>query len=129
MTRSNSEAERKADFSRIRYAQCWEDADILLEGLDIQPGDHCLSIASAGDNALAMLTKEPAKVVAVDLNPAQLYCVELRVAAFRTLEHTELLELIGCHLDFGSAPRQFVREAYVAFGKLAYDRVLVGSGE
>lgn len=95
MTRSNSEAERKADFSRIRYAQCWEDADILLEGLDIQPGDHCLSIASAGDNALAMLTKEPAKVVAVDLNPAQLYCVELRVAAFRTLEHTELLELIG----------------------------------
>ena len=38
-----------ADFrSIIRYAQCWEDADILMAGLDIQPGNVCLSIASAG---------------------------------------------------------------------------------
>jgi hypothetical protein len=26
-----SEAAAKADFSRIRYAQVWEDADVLLE--------------------------------------------------------------------------------------------------
>ena len=24
---------------RIRYAQCWEDADVLLQALDVQPGD------------------------------------------------------------------------------------------
>lgn len=85
----------KADFSRIRYAQCWEDADVLLAGLDVQPGDRCLSIASAGDNSLSMLTCKPARVVAVDLNPAQLHCLALRVAAFRELQHPELLELIG----------------------------------
>lgn len=90
-----SEIAAKADFSEIRYAQCWEDADILLEGLDIQPGDHCVSIASAGDNTLAMLSKAPGRVVAFDLNPAQLACLELRVAAYRALEHPELLELIG----------------------------------
>jgi S-adenosylmethionine-diacylglycerol 3-amino-3-carboxypropyl transferase len=90
-----SEATRTAVFSIIRYAQCWEDADILLTGLDIQPGDSCLSIASAGDNALAMLTCDPGRVIALDLNPAQLACLELRVAAFRTLEHGELLEMIG----------------------------------
>jgi S-adenosylmethionine-diacylglycerol 3-amino-3-carboxypropyl transferase len=90
-----SEVAGKADFRAIRYAQCWEDADVLLEGLDVRPGDVCLSIASAGDNALALLSRAPSRVLAVDLSPAQLACVALRVAAYRTLEHAELLELIG----------------------------------
>ncbi len=90
-----SEAAARVDFSAIRYGQVWEDADILLEGLDVQPGDTCVSIASAGDNALALLTKSPARVIAIDLSPAQLACLELRVAAYRTLAHGELLELVG----------------------------------
>lgn len=94
-TAVRSEAAARADFTAIRYAQVWEDADVLLEGLDVQPGDTCLSIASAGDNALALLTKQPARVIAVDLSPAQLACLALRVAAYRTLDHGELLELIG----------------------------------
>jgi S-adenosylmethionine:diacylglycerol 3-amino-3-carboxypropyl transferase len=94
-TALGSEAAARADFSQIRYAQCWEDADILLEALDIQPGDVCLSIASAGDNALSMLARQPERVIAVDMNPAQLACLELRVAAYRELDHAGLLELIG----------------------------------
>lgn len=90
-----TEVATKADFTGIRYAQCWEDADILVEGLNIQPGDTCLSIASAGDNALALLTRSPSRVVALDLSPAQLACLALRVAAYRELSHHELLELIG----------------------------------
>lgn len=90
-----SEIEHKADFSIVRYAQVWEDADVLLQGLDIQPDDICLSIASAGDNALAMLARNPARVIALDLNPAQLFCLELRVAAYQTLTHPQLLELMG----------------------------------
>jgi len=85
----------RANFSEIRYAQCWEDADVLLKALDIQPQHTCLSIASAGDNTLAMLSRSPAQVIAIDLSAAQLACVELRVAAYRELEHHELLELIG----------------------------------
>jgi S-adenosylmethionine-diacylglycerol 3-amino-3-carboxypropyl transferase len=90
-----SEAARHADFSAIRYAQCWEDADILMEGLAIRPGDTCLSIASAGDNSLAMLAQGAGRVIALDLSSAQLACLELRVAAYRELAHPELLELIG----------------------------------
>jgi S-adenosylmethionine-diacylglycerol 3-amino-3-carboxypropyl transferase len=90
-----SEIVLRADFSRLRYAQCWEDADILLEGLGIQPGDTCLTVASAGDNTLSLLTRDPARVIAVDLSPAQLAALELRVAAYRELSHAELLELIG----------------------------------
>ena len=91
-----SEAAQHADFeSLLRYAQCWEDADVLVDGLDVQPGQVCLSIASAGENSLSLLTRAPGRVVAVDLNPAQLAAMELRVAAYRALKHGELLELIG----------------------------------
>src|SRR6202050_2617201 len=91
-----SEAEGRADFSGIRYAQCWEDADVLLSALEPGPGKHCLSIASAGDNTLALLSRDPESVLALDLSPAQLACLELRVAAYRVLQHGELLALIGC---------------------------------
>ncbi len=90
-----SEIALNANFSHIRYAQCWEDADILLDALDIQSHHVCLSIASAGDNTLAMLSRSPKRVIAVDLNPAQIACLELRVAAYRELTHPELLVLIG----------------------------------
>ncbi len=91
----STEAATRADFSRIRYAQAWEDADILREALSPRPGHVVVSIASAGDNALALLASGPERVVALDLNPAQLACLELRVAAYRELSHPELLELIG----------------------------------
>ena len=91
----SSEVASRADFSGIRYAQCWEDADVLVRGLDVQAGDACMSICSAGDNTLALLTRDPSKVVAVDLSPAQLACLQLRISAYRTLEYSELLELIG----------------------------------
>ena len=93
--KAKTEAATRADFSRIRYAQVWEDADVLLAALDVQPTDTVLSIASAGDNALALLGAGAARVIALDLNPAQLACLELRVAANRELKHAELLELIG----------------------------------
>jgi S-adenosylmethionine-diacylglycerol 3-amino-3-carboxypropyl transferase len=38
---------------------------------------------------------KPRKVLAIDRNPAQLAALELRVAAFRELQHPELLALIG----------------------------------
>lgn len=85
----------KADLSLVRYAQCWEDADVLVQALGLKPGARCLSIASAGDNSLALLTCTPSRVVALDLSAPQLACLELRVAAFRQLEHGELLELLG----------------------------------
>jgi S-adenosylmethionine-diacylglycerol 3-amino-3-carboxypropyl transferase len=92
-----SEIAAKASFTGIRYAQCWEDAGILVEALDVQPGKIYLSIASAGDNTLALLSRSPARVIALDLSRAQLACLELRVAAYRTLTHPELLRLIGSH--------------------------------
>jgi S-adenosylmethionine-diacylglycerol 3-amino-3-carboxypropyl transferase len=126
-----SEAAAKSDFSDVRYGQCWEDADILLEGLDLRAGDTCVSIASAGDNSLALLAAGPARVIALDLSPAQLACLELRVAAYRLLSHGEMLELVGsrrsarraalyerCRCGLTSAVKDFwdARPASVAAG-------------
>ena len=86
---------QRARFDRIRYAQVWEDAEVLLAGLAVPPGETILTVASAGDNALALLLADPAKVVAIDLSEAQLDCLRLRIAAYRTLDHPALLELMG----------------------------------
>jgi S-adenosylmethionine-diacylglycerol 3-amino-3-carboxypropyl transferase len=98
----------RADFSAIRYAQSWEDADILVEALAPQPGHTLVSICSAGDNTLALLTRKPARVVAVDLSPAQIACLELRVAAYRELKHGELLQLMGSRPS-GDRPALYAR--------------------
>jgi S-adenosylmethionine-diacylglycerol 3-amino-3-carboxypropyl transferase len=86
--------EDRASFDFLRYANCWEDADILCEALGVRPGARVLSIASAGDNTLALLA-EGAEVVAADLSAVQLACLELRVAAFRRLEYEPLLAFLG----------------------------------
>jgi S-adenosylmethionine-diacylglycerol 3-amino-3-carboxypropyl transferase len=88
--------EARAAFDFIRYGSVWEDADVLCDALaPVARGGRLLSIASAGDNALALLTLDPAEVAAVDLSPAQIACLELRIASFRELEHEERVAFLG----------------------------------
>jgi len=79
----------------IRYANCWEDAELLLEGLGDQKGNSILSIASGGDNSLSLLSLNPKKVVAIDVNETQLFVLELKREAIRKLSHEAFLEFIG----------------------------------
>ncbi len=90
-----TEIQHRARFDFIRYANCWEDADILMEGLRIQPGDLCLSVASAGDNSLSMLVHDPEQVIAADLNQTQIACLELRIAAIKHLSYEKTLDFLG----------------------------------
>lgn len=87
--------EKRARFDIVRYASCWEDADTLLGALKVKEGGIYLSIASAGDNSLSLLTKKPSKVFAIDINPVQLACVELRKIAFLNLSYEEVLRFLG----------------------------------
>jgi S-adenosylmethionine-diacylglycerol 3-amino-3-carboxypropyl transferase len=92
---TGSEIAGKAGFESIRYAQLWEDADVLVAALASRPGATLCSICSAGDNALAMLTLDPARVVVVDLSAAQIECLRIRMAAYRRLDHAAFLQLMG----------------------------------
>jgi S-adenosylmethionine-diacylglycerol 3-amino-3-carboxypropyl transferase len=87
--------EERASFDIIRYSNCWEDADVLLEALGRKEKGSYLSIASAGDNSFALLTKNPAQVIALDISHAQLACVELKKIAFSNLTHEKLLSFLG----------------------------------
>lgn len=86
---------QKVDFRIIRYANCWEDADILLEGLSPVEGSKILSVGSAGDNSFSLLTTNPEIVVAVDINKIQLHLIELKKACIRKLAHDEALAFLG----------------------------------
>jgi S-adenosylmethionine-diacylglycerol 3-amino-3-carboxypropyl transferase len=85
----------KVAFDLIRYANCWEDAHVLLRGLNPDPGSKILSIGSAGDNSFSLLTTEPDLVVAVDVNPIQLFLIELKRAAIQELSYEEVLQFLG----------------------------------
>jgi S-adenosylmethionine-diacylglycerol 3-amino-3-carboxypropyl transferase len=92
---AEAEIAGRARFDIIRYAQVWEDADVLLQALRAPAGATLASITSAGDNVLALLTADPARVVALDVSAAQVACLRLRIAAYRQLDHVALLELMG----------------------------------
>jgi S-adenosylmethionine:diacylglycerol 3-amino-3-carboxypropyl transferase len=80
---------------RLMFTQSWEDPQCDLAALRPQPGDTILAIISGGDNVFGLLLSDPAEVIAVDLNPTQVYLLELKRAAFRGLTHGEMLVLLG----------------------------------
>jgi len=87
--------ENKVDFSLIRYSQCWEDTEVLLESLNIQENDICFGILSAGDNVFSMLAENPKKVVALDISFPQIALAKLKKEVFNSLSYEEMLEFMG----------------------------------
>lgn len=85
----------KVDFNFIRYASCWEDAEVLLEALGNLSNKQVLSIASAGDNSFSLLVNDAAKITAVDVNEVQLHLCELKKTAIEELSHAEYLQFAG----------------------------------
>jgi len=106
--------EKRTDFNLIRYSNCWEDADILVDALEPGPGKKYLSIASAGDNTLALLASNPKLVVAFDVSAVQLACLELRSKAFASLDYETVLGFLGvrqCPDDRLAIYREKIRPA------------------
>lgn len=89
-----TQIDHRTDFDITRYANCWEDSTLLLKALQPGPSKRILSIASAGDNSLTLLSTG-AEVVAVDLSLPQLAHLELRAAAFRHLSYDDTLAFLG----------------------------------
>ena len=87
--------ENRVDFSLIRYSQCWEDTEVLLESLNIQENDICFGILSAGDNVFSMLAENPKKVVALDISFPQIALAKLKKEVFNSLSYEEMLEFTG----------------------------------
>jgi S-adenosylmethionine-diacylglycerol 3-amino-3-carboxypropyl transferase len=65
------------------YAQIWEDPEVDLAALELGPTSRVVAIASGGCNAMSYLVADPACVQAVDLNPAHVALLKLKLAAAR----------------------------------------------
>jgi len=92
---SQTDLRTRVNFNLIRYANCWEDADVLLQGLAPQPGGKILSVASAGDNSFSLLTTQPELVVAVDISRPQLFLTELKKVCVTRFDREETLAFLG----------------------------------
>lgn len=78
----------------IHYSNCHEDARFVLDHVKSKP-KRILSIASALDNALALLLLDPDEVVAIDSNPTQIYLCNLKKCGIKHLCYEEFLILLG----------------------------------
>jgi S-adenosylmethionine-diacylglycerol 3-amino-3-carboxypropyl transferase len=114
-------SEERARFDLVRYANVWEDAEVLRAALQPGPGRRFLSIASAGDNAFALLASG-AEVVAADLSTAQLALVDLKRAAIRRLGYEELLSFLGVLGEpQGQGPRRGEEDRRAVYERLERD--------
>jgi S-adenosylmethionine-diacylglycerol 3-amino-3-carboxypropyl transferase len=72
-------------FSGLVYPQIWEDPDVDMAAMRLAEGHRIVTIASGGCNILAYLTRQPASIDAVDLNPAHIALNRLKLAALAHL--------------------------------------------
>jgi S-adenosylmethionine-diacylglycerol 3-amino-3-carboxypropyl transferase len=98
-------------FRGLVYTQIWEDPEIDLEALALEPDSHVVAIASGGCNILSYLTAGPARITGVDLSLAHVALNRLKLVAASRLPSWEMF-----YRFFGAADD----EANVA----AYDRLI-----
>jgi S-adenosylmethionine-diacylglycerol 3-amino-3-carboxypropyl transferase len=94
-------------FRGLVYPQIWEDPVIDMEALQIQPDHHIVTIASGGCNVFSYLTANPARITAVDLNPAHIALNNLKKQAA-----LHLPDYAAFHRFFGQADKAENVEAY-----------------
>ncbi|WP_127522837.1 DUF3419 family protein [Mesorhizobium sp. Z1-4] len=70
-------------FSGLVYPQIWEDPDVDMAAMRLDASHRVVTIASGGCNILAYLTRSPAKIDAVDLNPHHIALNRLKLAALQ----------------------------------------------
>ncbi|HXH48208.1 MAG TPA: DUF3419 family protein [Terriglobia bacterium] len=79
----------------LLFAQSFEDPEIDRRALQIRPEHTVLCITSGGCNALSLLLDAPARLIALDMNPAQNAMLQLKMEGIRGLSYEDYLELLG----------------------------------
>src|SRR5665811_2189433 len=72
-------------FQGFVYNQIWEDPVVDLQALALKREHRLITIASGGCNVLNYLAADPARIVAVDLNPNHIALTKLKLSALANL--------------------------------------------
>jgi S-adenosylmethionine-diacylglycerol 3-amino-3-carboxypropyl transferase len=97
-------------FKGFVYNQIWEDPDVDMEALALQPHHTLITIASGGCNVLNYLAANPARIIAVDLNQNHVALTRLKLAALANLPSYE-----DFFRFFGTAKGKANRKAFDNF--------------
>ncbi|WP_296816615.1 DUF3419 family protein [Brevundimonas sp.] len=82
-------------FSRLAFTSANEDGRTELAALRLGPEDRVLCLTGSGARVFDLLLGDPGHVVALDVNPAQCRLMRLKIAAWRALDHGEMLDWLG----------------------------------
>ncbi len=80
---------------KLVFTHNWEDPEADHAALKIRSGDTVLAITSGGCNVLGFLLFDPAIIYSIDINPAQSWLLELKIAAIKALSFDEFLSFAG----------------------------------
>ncbi|MEO6722396.1 MAG: DUF3419 family protein [Ferruginibacter sp.] len=80
---------------KLVFTQNWEDPESDHAALKIKNNDSVLAITSGGCNVLGFLLFDPELIYSIDINPAQSYLLELKIAAIKALDFDEFISLAG----------------------------------
>jgi len=83
------------DRSSILFSSCNESSASELRAFGELRHKQVICITAGGGRVLNLLLARPAHIWAIDLNPAQNFLLELKVAGMRALEHAAYLEFLG----------------------------------
>lgn len=87
-------------FRGFVYNQIWEDPDVDLDALALEPHHRVITIASGGCNVLNYLAADPERIIAVDLNPNHIALTRLKLAALVHLpSYEEFFRFFGVAKD------------------------------
>ena len=82
-------------FKKINYSACNEDSESERKALCLTTEDTALCITGSGSRALDLLIDSPKKIISVDFNATQNYLLELKIAAYKSLNYSEFRSFIG----------------------------------
>jgi S-adenosylmethionine-diacylglycerol 3-amino-3-carboxypropyl transferase len=83
-------------FSGLVYPQIWEDPEVDLAAMELQPHHRIATIASGGCNMLTYLAAGPESIDVVDLNASHIALNKLKLAAFAHLpSHPDVMRFFG----------------------------------
>lgn len=80
---------------KLVFTHNWEDPESDHAALKIKPGDVVQAITSGGCNVLGFLLFDPKEIYSVDINPAQTWLIQLKIAAIGIFTYEEFIAFAG----------------------------------
>ena len=80
---------------KLVFTHNWEDPESDHAALRIKSNDVVQAITSGGCNVLGFLLYDPKEIYSVDINPAQSFLLELKIAAIKFFDFAEFIAFAG----------------------------------